>query len=166
MPDSTTWRRRVESIDWSAAKNDLDKVCGALLPRLITDDELHRLYLDGAFRSTVDMARHRFSSGEYRYLARPYPELVESLKQALYPKLLPIAQDWWARLGRPFDWPASLDEWLERCQAAGQTKSSAILLKIHQRRLERFASRPLRRTRLSVASRDQSQHAGPGLHGR
>ena len=46
------------------------------------------------------MGRHRFGEGEYRYFAAPYPEPVERLKQALYPRLLPIARDWWARLGR------------------------------------------------------------------
>jgi hypothetical protein len=39
------------------------------------------------------MSRHRFGSGEYRYFAVPYPEPVERLKQALYPRLLPIARD-------------------------------------------------------------------------
>ncbi len=28
------------------------------------------------FRSTVDMARHRFGRGEYRYFAHPLPRLV------------------------------------------------------------------------------------------
>ncbi|CMC30085.1 Uncharacterised protein [Mycobacterium tuberculosis] len=26
--------------------------------------------------------------------------MIERLKQALYPKLLPIARNWWAKLGR------------------------------------------------------------------
>jgi uncharacterized protein len=54
---------------------------------------------------------------------------VEQLKQALYPRLLPIARDWYARLGRPAPWPDTLDEWLARCHAAGQAKSTAILLR-------------------------------------
>ena len=43
--------------------------------------------------------------------------------------LLPIARDWWCKLRRPAPWPDHLDEWLEMCHAAGQTKSTAILLK-------------------------------------
>ena len=75
------------------------------------------------------MRRYRFGEGEYRYFERPYPEPIEQLKQALYPRLLPIARDWWTKLGRKTPWPDTLDDWLDMCHAAGQTKSTAILLK-------------------------------------
>jgi hypothetical protein len=42
---------------------------------------------------------------------------------------LPIARDWWSKLGRDAPWPDTLDEWLEICHRAGQTKSTALLLK-------------------------------------
>jgi uncharacterized protein len=54
---------------------------------------------------------------------------VSELKQALYPRLLPIARDWHERLGRPAPWPDTLDEWLDMCHAAGQTKPTPILLR-------------------------------------
>ncbi|MCV7281440.1 2OG-Fe(II) oxygenase [Mycolicibacterium flavescens] len=124
---------RTDTADWPAITHELDEYGGALLPRLLTDDEtaaIRDLYpVDDLFRATVDMARHRFGRGEYRYFAEPYPEPVEALRQALYPRLLPIARDWWRKLGRPTPWPDTLDEWLDRCHAAGQTKSTALLLK-------------------------------------
>ncbi|CKT87634.1 Uncharacterized protein conserved in bacteria (DUF2086) [Mycobacterium tuberculosis] len=55
--------------------------------------------------------------------------MIERLKQALYPKLLPIARNWWAKLGREAPWPDSLDDWLASCHAAGQTRSTALMLK-------------------------------------
>ncbi|MFJ9351788.1 2OG-Fe(II) oxygenase [Streptomyces sp. NPDC101237] len=126
------WYDRVESADWKAITAEVDEYGGALLPPLLTPEEtveLRSLYeQDGPFRSTVDMARHRFGEGRYRYFDTPYPEPVERLKQALYPRLLPIARDWWTRLGRPAPWPDTLDEWLRMCHDAGQTKPSAILL--------------------------------------
>jgi hypothetical protein len=64
-----------------------------------------------------------------RYFDVPYPEPIEAIKQALYPHLLPIARDWWTRLGRTPPWPDSLDEWLEQCHTAGQTKATAILFR-------------------------------------
>ena len=79
------------------------------------------------------MGRHRFGEGEYRYFNTPYPEPIERLKQALYPRLLPIARDWWTKLGRPAPWPDTLDEWLDMCHEAGQTKSSAILLRYREK---------------------------------
>ncbi len=84
---------------------------------------------DSRFRSTINMARHRFGDGEYRYFAEPFPAAVVALKQALYPRLLPIARDWWTRLGRDAPWPDSLAQWLDMCHAAGQTKPTPILLK-------------------------------------
>jgi hypothetical protein len=81
------------------------------------------------FRATVNMERHRFGRGEYRYFAEPFPEPVWRLRQALYPRLLPIAQDWYDRLGRATEWPDTLDEWLEICHAAGQVRPTPILLR-------------------------------------
>ena len=51
------------------------------------------------------MARYRLGEGEYRYLADPLPEPVDELRHALYPHLLPIARDWYTKLGRPTPWP-------------------------------------------------------------
>jgi hypothetical protein len=133
MQDTDRWRQRVDSGDWDSIRSELDSLGGALLPQLLTPAEtaeLRGLYDQPArFRSTINMGRHRFGEGEYRYFARPYPEPVERLKQALYPRLLPIARDWWARLGRPAPWPDTLDEWLAMCHDAGQVKPTAILLR-------------------------------------
>jgi uncharacterized protein len=127
------WRDRVESGDWNAITDEVNSCGGALLPRLLSDaetEEFQAMYSrDELFRSTVTMSRHRFGEGQYRYFRAPYPEPIERLKQALYPRLLPIARDWWGKLGRPACWPDTLDEWLERCHEAGQAKSTAILLK-------------------------------------
>jgi len=127
------WRERVEAADWTAITAEVNEYGGALLPQLLTAAEtvrLRQLYdEDGLFRSTVAMGRYRFGEGEYRYFRAPYPEPIERLKQALYPKLLPIARDWWSKLGRPAPWPDTLDEWLNICHDAGQTKSTAILLR-------------------------------------
>ena len=75
------------------------------------------------------MAPKRYGAGQYRYFHAPYPEPIEELKQALYPKLLPIARDWWTKLGRNTPWPDDLDEWLAACHAVGQTRSTALMLK-------------------------------------
>jgi hypothetical protein len=127
------WHARVADGDWEAITDEVNEYGGALLPRLLDAEEtaqLRALYRrDEVFRSTVDMGRHRFGAGEYRYFDAPYPQPIEELKQALYPRLLPIARDWWTKLGRDPVWPDTLDEWLQMCHDAGQTKSTAILLK-------------------------------------
>ena len=103
------WRQRVDSGDWEAITAEVNSLGGALLPELLTPGEAEQirgLYEHaGCFRSTVNMRQHRFGEGEYRYFKTPDPEPVERLKQALYPRLLPIARDWWHKLGRPEPWP-------------------------------------------------------------
>jgi uncharacterized protein len=130
---AATWRDRTGAADWDSIRADLDVYgCGLIGPLLNPDEaaEIAALYSDDSrFRSTINMARHRFGEGEYRYFTEPFPEAVTGLKQALYPKLLPIARAWWARLGRPAPWPDSLDDWLEMCHAAGQRRPTPILLK-------------------------------------
>jgi uncharacterized protein len=127
------WQQRVDTGDWGAIAAELDEYGGALLPPLVTPDEaeqIRALYEDGShFRATINMAQHRFGRGEYRYFKAPYPESVERLKQALYPRLLPIARDWWTKLGRSAPWPDTLEEWLRLCHDAGQSRSTAILLR-------------------------------------
>lgn len=134
MSSSASWQERVGATDWDAARAELDAVGCAPIGRLLTAveaGELAALYSeDRRFRSTVDLARHRFGEGgDYRYFARPLPDVVEGLRQALYPRLLPIARDWWLRLGRVPPWPESLDDWLGRCHAAGQAKPTPLLLR-------------------------------------
>lgn len=128
---------RVDSGDWTSITEEINEYGGALLPQLLTPEEaaeIRGLYeQDELFRQTVNMGRVRFGEGQYKYFHAPYPEPIERLKQALYPKLLPIARDWWAKLGREAIWPETLDEWLAMCHEAGQDKSTAILLKYEEK---------------------------------
>ncbi|GAA1565252.1 2OG-Fe(II) oxygenase [Kribbella sancticallisti] len=114
-------------------QTELDDHGCALTPPLLTPEqcqEISALYGEvERFRSTIDMARYRFGSGQYRYFDHPLPAVVAELRETLYPKLLPIARDWAERLGWPAPWPDTLGEWLEACHAAGQTKPTPILLR-------------------------------------
>jgi uncharacterized protein len=127
------WTQRVQHTDWHQVRTGLDEVGCALTGPLLTASEAQQiaaLYPDRArFRSTITMSRYRFGEGEYRYFAHPYPDVVVALKRALYPQLLPIAREWWTRLGRHAPWPDDFDQWLQMCHDAGQTKSPVILLK-------------------------------------
>ena len=119
--------------DWPAITAELDAHGCAPTPRLLTPgqcQEVAALYdRPELFRTTVDMARHRFGSGRYRYFTHDLPETVAALRAALWPHLLPIARDWAERLGRPAPWPDDLAAWIEQCHAAGQERSAQILLR-------------------------------------
>jgi hypothetical protein len=125
--------RRVGALDWPSLADQLDELGAAAAGQLLSAAEcrsMASLYDDDSrFRSTVDMARHRFGQGQYRYFAHPLPELVERLRAAFWPHLLPVARGWAERLGRDGPWPDSFDEWIDRCHAAGQTRPTPLLLR-------------------------------------
>ena len=125
-------QERVDALDWHAIADALDEVGCASTGRVLTDDEcraLSGLYDDDdRFRSTVDMASHRFGQGEYRYFDHPLPESVVALRAACWSHLLPIARAWNRRLERDARWPDRLDEWLDVCHAAGQQRPTPLLL--------------------------------------
>ncbi len=126
-------RERITLTDWSAVAEDMNATGCALTGPLLTEAgcrDIASLYdQPERFRSTIDMERFRFGQGQYRYFTRPFPVLVGELRQALYPRLLPVARDWAAKLGRPAPWPDTLDAWLDMCHRAGQDKPTPILLR-------------------------------------
>jgi len=127
---------RVGQVDWPTLVEEINAYGCALTPRILSPAECTRiseLYNEAEhFRSTIDMARYRFGSGQYRYFKRPFPEPVAILRGASYSHLLPIARDWAEKLGTPAPWPDTLEAWLEMCHAAGQTKPTPILLRYRE----------------------------------
>jgi len=130
---TATWMQGVDALAWPAIVEELDSVGCALTGPMIGEADcsaLIDLYDDGRrFRSTVDMARHRFGEGEYRYFAHPLPDAVVTLRDALWPHLLEVARTWYERLDRATPWPDRLDDWLAACHAAGQPRPTPLLLR-------------------------------------
>ncbi len=118
---------------WPELLAALDARGYAVVPGLIDPVEcrdLAALYEDdAAFRSRVVMARHNFGSGEYKYLRYPLPPTVAALREALYPSLVPLANQWHERLRLEPRFPAGLAEYLARCHAAGQQRPTPLILK-------------------------------------
>ena len=134
-PDSyAAVRRQVEACDWDAVQGALDHDGYALTPTpLLTGAQCERLRAgfgaDEAFRSTVDMARHRFGDGCYRYYAYPLPPAVAALRHGAYGPLSTVANSWAARLGERPGFPSRLEDLVEVCRAAGQAKPTPLILR-------------------------------------
>jgi uncharacterized protein len=120
------------SRDWAGVERALDAGGNAVLRRLLTADQCRQLAAlysrEEGFRSTVVMARHGFGRGEYKYFSYPLPPLLQDLRQALYPTLVPIANRWNQRLGIAVRYPATLTEFLDRCHRAGQLRPTPLIL--------------------------------------
>jgi uncharacterized protein len=119
--------------DWSSVAEALDREGWAVLGGLLPAAECRSLAAaydkDSAFRSTVVMARHGFGRGEYRYFAHPLPGSVASLRDSIYPNLVPIANRWNELLKSDVRFPPTHRAFLERCHEAGQTRPTPLLLR-------------------------------------
>ena len=131
-----TTAERVDALDWAALSAQLDERGFALTDRIFTADESRRLaaLFDGdGFRSTIDMARHRFGDGRYRYFDYPLPDPIQAARTAFYAHLAPIANTWGRRLAPGWPtFPESHQELLERCHAAGQPRPTPLILRYHE----------------------------------
>ncbi len=123
----------VDGLDWERIGAGLDEAGVAPAGPVLTPAQCAELVAgfddDTRFRSTVDMARHRFGAGVYRYFGYPLPAPVEALRQALWPHLLPVAREWCERRNQPAPWDPTLDGWLGRCHRAGQPRPTPLLLR-------------------------------------
>jgi hypothetical protein len=127
---------RVDALDWSALGVQLDTVGHAVTPMLLDRqecDDLADLFDSGQFRSTIDMARHRFGDGRYRYFDHPLPETIAALRASFYPHLATVANRWSQLLrgDRP-TFPLEHEELLARCHAAGQKRPTPLILRYGQ----------------------------------
>jgi hypothetical protein len=124
---------RVDGLRWPDITGSLDEIGVGPTGSVLTAAECRSLvdvYDDDArFRSTIDMARHRFGEGQYRYFDHPLPEIVAELRAAFWPHLLPVARAWAQRRDQPAPWPDRLEDWLDRCHAAGQTRPTPLMLR-------------------------------------
>jgi uncharacterized protein len=119
-------------IDWTAVREELDSVGFALTPRIYDDRECAQLaeqFDGGRFRTTVDMARHRFGAGQYKYFDNPLPAPIDAVRHAFYPGLAQVANRWAQQLGEPGGFPDDLDAFLARCHAAGQRRPTPLILR-------------------------------------
>ena len=122
----------IAQIDWAAKSADLDARGWAVLPGLLAANDCADIaasyQADELFRSHVRMARHGFGRGEYKYFAYPLPDLVQSLRNLLYPHLARVANSWQDRLGIEARFPDDHSRNLQNCHAAGQTNPTPLLL--------------------------------------
>jgi hypothetical protein len=123
---------RLETYDWDAVASNLNSYGCAVLEGLLTANECKStaaLYPnDEMFRSHVHMARHGFGKGEYKYFRYPLPGLLDTLRPALYSRVVTVANDWNARMKVAAQYPQQHADYLKLCHKAGQVRPTPLLL--------------------------------------
>jgi uncharacterized protein len=128
-----TLASRIGGLDWPRIGDDLAARGCATTGALLSPEQCAALVetyaQDAPFRSRVIMARHGFGQGEYKYFAYPLPELVATLRTALYRPLAAVANAWNEWLGIDQSYPAAHAAYLDRCKTAGQGRPTPLLLR-------------------------------------
>ncbi len=162
--------QHLANLDWPALEQSLDQDGCAIIRNLLPPAQcrlLGDLYADsGLFRSRVIMARHGFGRGEYQYFRYPLPDLIQQLRQALYPMLVPLANRWNECMDLEARYPLEHAEFhpaLSRCRTIASYTAVAA---IRTAGLQLSASGSVRRAGIPPAGRDPAVGTGPGLYRR
>jgi hypothetical protein len=127
---------RIEALDWKELARALDERGYAVTPRIHMAAECRQLVSqfddDARYRSVIDMRRHRFGSGVYKYFDTPLPAPVQQLRQALYKPLAVVANEWAGRLGSGETFPGTLGEFLEICHERGQQRPTPLVFRYQE----------------------------------
>jgi hypothetical protein len=128
-----TIKERMETFDWTGVSNALDHTGYAILHEVLSSkecDELLKRYQDAAlYRKTIVMERYRFGLGEYKYFNYPLPDIIQSIRESVYPKLAPVANNWMKALNIEREYPDSFESMQQLSRAHGQTKPTVLILK-------------------------------------
>lgn len=124
---------RLAEKDWQAITKELHDngfvVIRNILNKQECDNLINRYHAEGTYRKTISMERYRFGQGEYKYFDYPLPELIAKLRESVYERIVPVANEWMRELNLSKDFPASHKGMKSLCQEHGQGKPTVLILK-------------------------------------
>lgn len=123
----------LDRVDWPMVAQNMNSKGFALIPGLLTSEQAEELKQGynnpTAYRKTVVMERYRFGLGEYRYFNYPLPELIQTIRENIYAKLAPIANNWMKVLNIDTQFPDTFGALQALCHTNGQLKATVLILK-------------------------------------
>jgi len=103
------------------------------MPGFLDDDTCRHLLHDydnaPLYRKKIVMERYRFGLGEYKYFKYPLPYLLQTIREEVYTRVCPIANNWMDMLGIEKKFPVSYSEMQDNCFSNGQTEPAVLILK-------------------------------------
>lgn len=124
---------KIAGLPWPEITESLHQKGFTLIPRLLDIEAcsaLREMYdHPQGYRKTVDMERYRFGKGEYKYFSYPLPPLVQTLRENLYPHLVPVADAWMQALNLDTRFPGTREALRGRCAEHGQLLATPLILR-------------------------------------
>jgi len=123
----------ISGIDWQRVTEEVNEKGYALvlqfLPNQYCEELIGEYDNSDLYRKTITMERHGFGLGEYKYFKYPLPDLIQTIRRAIYPKLTPVANTWMRVLNIKRQLPDQFDEFQRLCHDNNQTKPTVLILK-------------------------------------
>lgn len=124
---------KISGIDWQRVTEEVNEKGYALvlqfLPNQYCEELIGEYDNSDLYRKTITMERHGFGLGEYKYFKYPLPDLIQTVRRAIYPKLTPVANTWMRVLNIKRQLPDQFDEFRRLCHDNNQTKPTVLILK-------------------------------------
>lgn len=128
--------QRINGADWKSVTSGMHENGYSEIRALLTNQECDSLKASynatAIYRKTVVMERYRFGLGEYKYFNYPLPDLVQRIREQVYPHLVPIANRWMELLNIDTHFPPTLAELTTQCHANNQPKATPLILRYGQ----------------------------------
>jgi hypothetical protein len=124
---------KISGIDWQRVTEEVNEKGYALvlqfLPNQYCEELIGEYDNSDLYRKTITMERHGFGLGQYKYFKYPLPDLIQTVRRAIYPKLTPVANTWMRVLNIKRQLPDQFDEFQRLCHDNNQTKPTVLILK-------------------------------------
>jgi hypothetical protein len=126
-------KEKISEINWDSVSDEMNARGYSLVPQFL-DDQYCKELIGGydnedLYRKTITMERHSFGLGQYKYFKYPLPDFIQNIREAVYPKLVPIANTWMRMLNIERHFPDRFDELQRLCHQSNQIKPTALILK-------------------------------------
>lgn len=124
---------KLATTNWQSVSESMNEKGYAIIPKILSDEQCNELIQEynnkNLYRKTVVMERYRFGLGEYKYFDYPLPQIIQTVRETIYPKLSPIANLWMKVLNIDKIFPETFEELQSLCHQNNQLKPTPLILK-------------------------------------
>lgn len=125
-------KQKIDEVDWDRINKELLKNGFAIIQPFLSAAECKKLKSlwgeDYLYRTTIDMKKHSFGKGTYRYFKYPLPETIQTLRENIYEKIVESANEWSRRLRMKTEYPKNFSTFSKQMRDKGQTRPTPLIL--------------------------------------
>ena len=126
-------KEKLSAVNWQVVATDMNEKGFSLVQKILateTCEAMISLYdQENLYRKTISMERYRFGSGEYKYFNYPLPGLIQAIRENVYPRLAPVANNWMKLLHIDKEFPGTFEALQKLCHTNNQAKPTVLILK-------------------------------------